>query len=97
MALRSWSQAQPHLIHGLNLDGCLIKETRLHLRQLGMKRVIGNATLYLGDCRDNLPTLDKVDAVVTRQKNRHPSRRRFKLLASLSTYLEEALMAASRR
>lgn len=30
-----------------------------------MKEVIGNATLYLGDCRDILPTLDKVDAVVT--------------------------------
>ncbi len=27
--------------------------------------VIGNATLYLGDCRDILPTLPKVDAVVT--------------------------------
>ena len=27
--------------------------------------VIGNATLYLGDCRDILPMLDKVDAVVT--------------------------------
>lgn len=27
--------------------------------------VIGRATLYLGDCRDILPTLDKVDAVVT--------------------------------
>jgi len=27
--------------------------------------VIGNATLYLGDCRDVLPTLGKVDAVVT--------------------------------
>lgn len=26
---------------------------------------IGNATLYLGDCRDILPTLDKVDAVIT--------------------------------
>ena len=26
---------------------------------------IGNATLYLGDCRDILPTLEKVDAVVT--------------------------------
>jgi DNA modification methylase len=26
---------------------------------------IGNATLYLGDCLDILPTLDKVDAVVT--------------------------------
>ena len=27
--------------------------------------VIGNATLHLGDCREVLPTLDKVDAVVT--------------------------------
>lgn len=27
--------------------------------------IIGNATLYLGDCRDILPTLDEVDAVVT--------------------------------
>ena len=27
--------------------------------------IIGNATLYLGDCRDILPTLEKVDAVVT--------------------------------
>lgn len=30
-----------------------------------MKRVIGNATLYRGDCQEILPTLDKVDAVVT--------------------------------
>jgi site-specific DNA-methyltransferase (adenine-specific) len=29
------------------------------------KEVIGRATLYLGDCRDVLPTLQKVDAVVT--------------------------------
>ena len=29
------------------------------------KEVIGDATLYLGDCMDILPTLDKVDAVVT--------------------------------
>lgn len=29
------------------------------------KEVIGNATLYLGDCRDILPTLPKVDAVIT--------------------------------
>ena len=28
-------------------------------------RVIGDATLYLGDCRDILPTLPRVDAVVT--------------------------------
>lgn len=27
--------------------------------------IIGNATLYQGDCRDILPTLGKVDAVVT--------------------------------
>ena len=30
-----------------------------------MKEVIGNATLYHGDCLEILPTLDKVDAVVT--------------------------------
>lgn len=29
------------------------------------KEIIGDATLYLGDCRDVLPTLPKVDAVVT--------------------------------
>ena len=29
------------------------------------KEVIGNAELYLGDCRDILPTLPKVDAVIT--------------------------------
>lgn len=29
------------------------------------KEIIGKATLYLGDCRDILPTLDRVDAVVT--------------------------------
>ena len=29
------------------------------------KVTIGNATLYLGDCRDILPTLPKVDAVIT--------------------------------
>ena len=29
------------------------------------KEVIGDATLYLGDCLDILPTLEKVDAVVT--------------------------------
>ena len=28
-------------------------------------RVIGDATLYLGDCRDILPTLPRVDAVIT--------------------------------
>ena len=29
------------------------------------KRIIGNATLYLGDCLEILPTLPKVDAVIT--------------------------------
>lgn len=29
------------------------------------KETIGDATLYLGDCMDVLPSLDKVDAVVT--------------------------------
>lgn len=29
------------------------------------QEIIGNATLYLGDCREILPTLPKVDAVVT--------------------------------
>jgi site-specific DNA-methyltransferase (adenine-specific) len=29
------------------------------------KEVIGNAELYLGDCREILPTLPKVDAVIT--------------------------------
>lgn len=30
-----------------------------------MREIIGDATLYLGDCLDLLPTLGKVDAVVT--------------------------------
>ena len=30
-----------------------------------MKIEIGNATLYLGDCAEILPTLGKVDAVIT--------------------------------
>ena len=29
------------------------------------EEIIGNARLYLGDCRDVLPTMEKVDAVVT--------------------------------
>lgn len=32
---------------------------------IGRVEQIGRATLYLGDCRDILPTLPKVDAVVT--------------------------------
>jgi len=31
----------------------------------GRVEVIGNATLYLGDCREILPTLERVDAVIT--------------------------------
>lgn len=31
----------------------------------GTKVVIGDATLYLGDCRNILPTLERVDAVIT--------------------------------
>lgn len=34
-------------------------------KQMNNPVIIGNATLYLGDCRDILPTLGKVDAVVT--------------------------------
>ena len=30
-----------------------------------IKEIIGDATLYLGDCMEVMPTLDKVDAVVT--------------------------------
>ena len=30
-----------------------------------MVEVIGDATLYLGDCRDIFPTLQAVDAVIT--------------------------------
>ena len=30
-----------------------------------MKKIIGNATLYLGDCIDVLPIIDNVDAVIT--------------------------------
>jgi hypothetical protein len=36
-----------------------------------MLEKIGDATLYLGDCREILPTLGKVDVVVT-----EPARRR---------------------
>src|SRR5690606_25423155 len=34
-------------------------------RAMNSPVVIGNATLYLGDCREILPTLPKVDAVIT--------------------------------
>jgi len=29
------------------------------------KEIIGDSVLYLGDCLEVMPTLDKVDAVVT--------------------------------
>ena len=32
---------------------------------MNQPEIIGNATLYLGDCLEILPTLDKVDAVIT--------------------------------
>jgi DNA modification methylase len=35
------------------------------MTQAPQKVEIGNATLYLGDCMDVLPTLAKVDAVIT--------------------------------
>ena len=35
------------------------------MTQSPRKEIIGDATLYLGDCREVLPTLGKVDAVVT--------------------------------
>ena len=35
------------------------------LRAMSRIETIGNATLYLGDCRDILPTLPKVDLVLT--------------------------------
>ncbi len=35
------------------------------LRNVAEKVIIGNATLYCGDCMDLLPTLERVDAVIT--------------------------------
>jgi DNA modification methylase len=45
-----------------------IKSTNLYRLSISYdmrKEVIGNATLYLGDCLEILPTLPKVDAVIT--------------------------------
>lgn len=39
--------------------------TNAGYKNLSRIETIGNATLYLGDCREILPTLGKVDAVVT--------------------------------
>jgi site-specific DNA-methyltransferase (adenine-specific)/modification methylase len=38
---------------------------RYRATRVNRVEVIGDATLYLGDCRDALPTLGRVDAVVT--------------------------------
>lgn len=43
-----------------------------------MKVTIGNAELYLGDCRDILPTLPKVDAVELAWTNLDRPAKRFK-------------------
>lgn len=47
--------------------GCVPAATTSSVEPSAAKRIeqIGDATLYLGDCRDILPTLGKVDAVVT--------------------------------
>jgi DNA modification methylase len=49
------------------------------------KEIIGDATLYLGDCREILPTLERVDAVITdppygigESSKNHQSRNRVK-------------------
>lgn len=41
------------------------KEQRPSLEQAVSKVVIGDATLYLGDCMEILPTLERVDSLVT--------------------------------
>lgn len=47
-------------------DSYTLAVAHKRLEHLGIKPVvIGAATLYCGDCRDILPTLGKVDAVVT--------------------------------
>ena len=58
-----------------------------------MKVEIGNATLYLGDCREILPTLDKVDAVITdppygigADKNQRANKRHGKAAAASKDY-----------
>lgn len=53
------------------------------------KEVIGNATLYLGDCLEVLPTLPKVDAVVTDppygvRHNKESATRRYKVRGAIA-------------
>ena len=59
------------------------------------KEIIGDCTLYLGDCRDILPTLGKVDAVVTdppygvnlgRHKGAHDTRKTALRKAGYASY-----------
>ncbi|MBZ0173154.1 MAG: hypothetical protein K8E66_12290, partial [Phycisphaerales bacterium] len=40
-------------------------KSRVRSRAKHRTEVIGDCTLYLGDCREILPTLGRVDAVVT--------------------------------
>ena len=61
---------------------------------------IGDATLYLGDCRDILPTLGKVDAVVTdppygiglNTNNLRYGRRATTIIASAEVHLDISVM-----
>lgn len=57
------------------------------------KEVIGNAELWLGDCRDILPTLPKVDAVITDppySERTHAKARTNKKETARSTYSQGA-------
>lgn len=60
--------------------------------------IIGNATLYLGDCMEILPTLPKVDAVITdppygidESSKKVASRQRGGQLGTLLGYKGEAM------
>jgi DNA modification methylase len=48
----------------------------------GRVEIIGNATLYLGDCRDIFPALPKVDAVITDPPYRAEAHRSNRILGS---------------
>jgi len=59
----------------------------------GHIEIIGNATLYLGDCREILPTLPKVDAVITDppySERTHSKARTNKKVTSRSPYRQGA-------
>jgi 23S rRNA G2445 N2-methylase RlmL len=57
-AVRSTADAGPRP-HGVDPGGAVMSEPWRRVER------IGDATLYLGDCLDILPTLGPVDAVVT--------------------------------